>query len=153
MTDGQKAKEWFYALDHAFTGFYLVEFAARLTMSGGQFFKECMDLFDIGLVIANCLDLYLLQMVLQAEAGRTGDSTASEDDGAQDVLRNIECLLQDTRVHFTLELDADGRRVPWCRRQSRKSFVADSLAGGFGMSVARALGEPCRACVLAATSG
>ena len=65
-----------------------------------------MDLFDIGLVIANCLDLYLLQMVLQAEAGRTGDSTASEDDGAQDVLRNIES--RQTRANGRCGRDGGG---------------------------------------------
>ena len=92
-----------------------------------------------------------------APAGNsTSDSSSSSDASSENEEREekreavaaVECFLQNTKVHFTHHSNAEGQRVPWCRRRG-KPYGSDPQATGIGLDVAEALGPLCSGCMTA----
>lgn len=62
-------KDRFMPMEHAFCIFFIGEMCIRLWQLGWGYFNDATSVFDLGLVVAGSLDLYLLPMLVNDSGG------------------------------------------------------------------------------------
>jgi len=51
----------FQGLEHSFNALFVLELSIRLSMQGKKFFRDSLGVFDFGVVVATCIDAWILQ--------------------------------------------------------------------------------------------
>eukprot|EP00435_Cladocopium_sp_Y103_P016654 s1417_g4.t1 len=71
LSDGmqcQDARPLFLVTEHFFTAFFALELCWRISRARLAYFMDWFNVFDAFLVLAGCLDLYVLQAVMQSHS-------------------------------------------------------------------------------------